>query len=348
MQDLMKSVMTPSLGDVHVNRPLTNISVAFMQNQDAFVANRVFPVIPVEKRSDTYFYFPIGEFNRDEMAERAPGAESVGSGYSVSTDQYLTKVYALHKDIADQVRANTDTPLSEDRQATNWLALQGLINRERRWTDKFFKKGVWTLEAAGAGTGTTRDGTFSLTHDTNNKIEFWSKETSTPIEDMRLFKRSVLETTGFMPNTLTVGRPVYDALLDHVDIVGRLDRGQTTGLAMTNRQQLTALFELDNLYVMDAIYNDKQLGAAGSNAFIGGRHALLSYTPPSPGLMTPAAGYTFGWTGMGGMAENGVRMKRMRMEPRESDRIEIQSAYDYKVISADLGLFIENAVASVL
>ena len=58
---------------------------------------------------------------------------------------------------------------------------------------------------------------------------FWSDAASTPIEDIRLVKRSILESTGFMPNTLVLGRPVFDALLDHSDIVGRLDRGQTSG-----------------------------------------------------------------------------------------------------------------------
>ena len=42
----------PSRGDVHVNRPLTNISIAFLQTQEAFVADRVFPNIPVTKQSD--------------------------------------------------------------------------------------------------------------------------------------------------------------------------------------------------------------------------------------------------------------------------------------------------------
>jgi hypothetical protein len=37
----------PSIGDVHVNVPLTNISVAYIQDEGAFVADRVFANIPV-------------------------------------------------------------------------------------------------------------------------------------------------------------------------------------------------------------------------------------------------------------------------------------------------------------
>jgi len=45
----------PTARDVHVNAPLTNISIAFLQTQDSFVASRVFPSIPVTKQSDRYY-----------------------------------------------------------------------------------------------------------------------------------------------------------------------------------------------------------------------------------------------------------------------------------------------------
>ena len=70
-------------------------------------------------------------------------------------------------------------------------------------------------------------------------------------------KRIIQEQTGFRPNVLGIGRPVFDILLDHPDIVGRIDRGQTpNGPARASRQDLAALFELEAIEVMDAIYND--------------------------------------------------------------------------------------------
>ena len=40
----------PTPSDVHIDRPLTNISIAFLQAQDRFIGTRVFPVVPVEKQ----------------------------------------------------------------------------------------------------------------------------------------------------------------------------------------------------------------------------------------------------------------------------------------------------------
>ena len=45
----------PTRGDVHVNKPLTNISIAYMQMAENFIADKVFPNISVAKQSDRYF-----------------------------------------------------------------------------------------------------------------------------------------------------------------------------------------------------------------------------------------------------------------------------------------------------
>ena len=331
----------PGRGDVHVNRPLTNISVAYMQRMENFISARVFPNIPVESKSDQYFTYDRGEFNRDAMEERAPGAPSAGGDYKIDTDDYAARVYAYHRDVGDQLRANQDQPLNLDREATEFVTLKGLIKRERLWVDSFFKGGVWTFDIDG---GAARSTSFSPTVPANNDLQHWSDSASTPIEDIRLIKRYVLESTGFMPNTLVLGRPVFDALLDHSDIVGRLDRGQTTGPVVVMRENLAALFELEQVLIMDAIHNTAAEGATAAHSFIGGKHALLCYAAPSPGIMTPSAGYTFSWTGYVGASDNGVRIKRFRMEELAGDRIEGEMAFVHKRVSADLGAFFEGIV----
>lgn len=126
---------------------------------------------------------------------------------------------------------------------------------------------------------------------------------------------------------------------------GRVDRGQTQGPALVMRQTLAALFELEEVLVMDAIENTAREGAAGAYSFIGGKHALLVYAPPSPSLMVPSAGYTFSWSGLLGAGQMGSRIKRFRMEHLASDRIEVETAFDQKLVSADLGFFFSGAVA---
>jgi hypothetical protein len=325
----MAPINQPGRGDVHVDRPLTTIAIAFAQNPEAFIADRVFPVLSVAKQTDKYFTIPRGAWFRDEMKKRAPGALSAQRTHEVSTDSYACDVWALHEMLADQVRANYDSPLQADREMTEGLSQAGMIRKELQWVTDFFGSGLWTTDQTGVDSASP----------STNEVGRWDRADSTPIEDVRAGKRRVQARTGFRPNKMVVGREVYDALLDHPDIVGRLDRGQTNGPAIVMRQNLAALFELEEVLVMDSVVNSATEGAADSIDLIGGKSALLVYSAPSPGLYVPSAGYTFSWTGLLGAGALGMRVKRIRDEKRESDMIEIQMAFDQKLVSADLGQF---------
>lgn len=324
----------PGRTDVHIDRPLTNLSVAFRQSQDMFVADRVFPVVPVAKQTDSYFRIPRGAFMRDQMEKKAPGAGPAQASFNYDTDTYRADIYALAVWVADEIRANADTPLRLDSDMTEFLTQQGLINKERRWASAFFTTSVWTTDQTGVAAAPGA-----------NQFLQWNDAASNPIEDIRSGKRRVHQRTGMRPNKLVLGREVYDVLLDHPDIVARVDRGQTTGPAIVMRQNLAALFELDEVLVMDAIWNSAAEGAADSFAFIGGKSALLVYTPPSAGLMTPAAGYTMSWTGLLGGGALGMNMRRVRHDREQADELIAQLAYDQKLVSADLGQFFASAVA---
>lgn len=330
--------ISPAPGDVHVNRPLTNIAVAYMQDAKAFVADNVFPNVPVSKQSDAYFTYDREDWNRDEMKDRAPATESAGGSYKIGNEAYYARVKGFHKDIPDQVVDNTDNPINHDRDTTNFVTFKALLHREMTWATSYFALSIWQFNVAGNATATGA-GTFDPEHASNNKLLFWSDATSTPIEDVRAACTTVQKRTGYRPNKLVMGRPVYDKLLDHPDIIARLDRGQTTGPARANRESLAALFELDEIVVMEAIYNAAKDGGAENNDFIGGKSALLVYAAPNPGLLVPSAGYTFSWTGRVGNSNQGLRIKKFRLEKIEATRVESQQAYDQKVIGKDLGYF---------
>lgn len=339
------AIITPTPGDVHVNRVLTNLMIGYMQPDNYFVADTVFPTINVAKQSDAYFTYDRDDWNRDEMAIRAPGAESAGTEYELGQNAYYASVKAVHKDIPDQLLANQDSPINLDRDATMFVSHKARINRERSWAAKFFTGGKWSWEYDGVASAATAIGSLDPTSDANNNVLQWNDASSNPIEDVRRAATYMQLRTGFRPNTLVLGRQVFDVLVDHPDFIARMDRGQTTGPAMANRAAIAALLEVDRVIVLEAIYNTAKSGAAESNAFIGGKHALLAYVPPAPGILTPAAGYTFVWTGYLGATTNGARIKRFYMDKEASTRVEIETAYDQKMIGADLGVFFDGIVA---
>ena len=340
--------ISPTPGDVHVNQPLTNLSVAFMADpeMDGYVAMKVFPNVPVGNKSNAFFVYDRASHTRNVAAPRAPGTESAGTGYKVGTDQYNAEVYALHSDIDDQVRANSDRPqLNPDRDATWTVSEQMKINCEINWATEHFKTAVWDAEVAGASTGTAK-ASFSVTHASNNKLLYWDDEAATPVADMRNLRRNTLLTGSRLPNTLVLGYELFDSLCEHSDILGRINQGQSPGKpAQATEMDLASLFRVDRVLVMESIYNKALQGATGDYDFIGnGKNGLLCYVTPRPGLMMPSAGYTFGWSGYLGMSEMGTRIKQYRIETINSDRVEIEMAYDQKLVAAGMGCFLNGMI----
>jgi hypothetical protein len=331
----------PTLGDVHVNRPLTNISVAFSQEAAGveFVADRAFPAIPVENKSDLYWTYKRGDFNRDEMQKRGLSQESAGTGYAVdSTGTYTCNVWALHKDVDDQIRANSDSPLAPDRDATIFLTNKALIRREIEWATQYFAHSVWTGEVAGQATSDS-------TH-----VAYWDSATSSPITDIRHAKTQMrLNSGGFTGNIIVFSRPVFDKLVDHPDFIDRTKYGQTApNPAMATRRIIAEILEVEEVLVMDAVSNTAAEGATESNAFIGGLSAALLYRPKNAGLMVPSAGYTFNWTGMvGATGGAGLRIKTFRMEHLASDRVEVDAAFAMAKVAADCGFFFNGVISAV-
>lgn len=337
---------SPTLNTVHVSRPLTNISIAYRQDANDFVADRAFPLLPVAKAADKYFTYDRSYWFRSEVQQRAPGTESAGADYKVSTATYSCDVYALHKDIADQIRANEDSPLNSDRDATEWLTLQAMIKKEKDFAATYMAGGVWTFEADGVASSPTAAGSFDPTNASNNDKLQWNDASSTPIEDIRQAKRYIKQRTGMNANTLVLGQETYDVLLDHPDIIARLDSGQMPGSpAMADSQKLAQIFGVDRILVSSAVQNTAADGATEANSFVVGKHALLMYVAPRPSLLVPSAGYTFSWTGYLGGNSGAFQISKFRMDHLKSDRIEGEMAYDQKLVAADCGYFFDGIVA---
>jgi hypothetical protein len=316
----MPIVTNPTAGDVHVNGPLTNFSQKYIQDESVFIATRAFPNVPVAKQSDLYYTFSRADFFRDEAEERADGTESAGGGFNLSTDPYFARVYAYHKDVTDRQRDNQDSSVQLDQSATQFVTQKLLIRRERLFVTAMFSTGVWTGGAS------------------DDENVNWLVGGSNPITDIRLRMQDIHSGTGFRPNKMIIGRQGFDTLMDQDDILARITGGANNALpAQVQKQLLAQLFELDEIFVMDSVFNSALEGATESTDFIGGDNCLLYYAPNSVALDQPTAGLQFSWTGFRGATNNGMRIKRMRAELREADRIEGQMAFDYQVTAPELG-----------
>jgi len=111
----------PGVSQLHINAPLTNVSVGFQQDAALYVADKVFPQVPVDKQGNLFYQYPLGDWIRAQADLRAPGGESAGGGYDVTSSSYFCKKLAVHKDIDEDTLANADSVFNLERDATEWV-----------------------------------------------------------------------------------------------------------------------------------------------------------------------------------------------------------------------------------
>lgn len=314
----------PLPSDLHVNRFLTDISIAYIQKADRFIATQVFPLVPSAKQPDLYPVYDKGDWTRLAARKRAPGTESAGGGWDMSCGSFYCEVRAVHKDITDEDRANQDEPINMDRDATEWVTQQLLMERDQTFVTNYFGTGIWATDAVG-GTDFTK----------------WSESSSNPVLDIDNYKNAVASLTGYEPNVLVLSPGVFTALKNN-DAV--LERIKYTQQGKVTTDLLAGLFDLDKVLVPKGVINSGEEGGSDDLDFIFPEGALLVYAAPNPSKLQPSAGYCFSWSGLLGAGRDGNRIKTFRMEHLGSDRVEGEMAYDLKVVAADLGVFFSDPI----
>ena len=324
-------LLTPS--NVHIDQPLSNLTLAYVQEQTNFIADKVFPTVGVQKQSDKYYIYDRANMNRTgDVKKLAPRTEVNRIGMSISNDAYFADVFGLGMDFDEQTLANEDAVLDIRSAGATTLVNRLLIHREEQFAANFFSTGIWGTE------------------DTPSNL--WSDYVnSTPIVNVTSARREMqLKSGGFKPNTMVVGKEVRDILINHPDILARLNGGATvTNTALITDAKLAEIFEVENFYVMEAVKNTAVEGLSESNAFIGGKNALLVHAPATAGLMTPAAGLTFAWNNIPGANNLGITVESFSDDALKrqqvAEHIQVKMSYEMKVVGADLGYFFDAVIA---
>lgn len=312
----------PSIANITYDPFLTNVSIAYFQDQTDYAVTQVFPMLPSANRSGKITGWAAADLLRDDMQRRAPGSGYLRIGAGTSQLSFSVEEWGLEWPVDDLIRAASMAPYNLDVVAARGLAQKALIKMERAWVADFFTTGVWTTDLVGGTDFTQVD-----------------DQTSDPVGLIKSNKRLVKLRSGKTPNVLVLGQSAWDYLSEHTDLHDRLGSATEKRLTM---QQVAAMMELDKIVVSNAIYNVNQEGMAFSGASIAGKHALLAYTTATPAENEPTAGYTVVWTGWipGGNLFSPV--SNYREESIRSTVHRIDMAWDNLKVSADLGVFFSN------
>lgn len=330
----------PTAAQLHVDRWLTDMAIAWAQDEANFVADRVFPPVPVVHESDYYLIYEKGSFYRtNQMRPRPLGGRPPATGYETTQGSYRCVEWALEHKIDDRERANADQPADPDVSGTELLMEQHLIQRETLWCTSFFQTGVWGTDWTGVASSPS-----------GNQFIQWDQDGSDPIQFIRGRRNDIAGKTGFRPNKAVFGAIAFEAFINHPDVVDRVKyTQQASDVARTEEQIVAALLKLDEVLIPYGVSNTANEGQNDNIGFIASpTSVLLCYAAPAPSIKKPSGGYTFAYTGLIPGVSNafGGVIERGREELAHTDVLQIRASYDQRIVASELGEMFQTVVGS--
>jgi hypothetical protein len=296
----------PTIADIHQNQPLTNLSLQYRNS--GYVADRLFPVLPVVKDSDLFYVYGKEAF-RAEASRRAPRTAAPVISWGVSTDTYSADEHALSDRIDDAERRNADAPLNLDIDSVNILTDKLLLGMEQRVATLMTNVGVWANSSPSNG---------------------WDEAAGTPVKDVQDAVASIIMMRA---NSMVLSQSVYDALLQSADMLARIQYAERGVITL---DLMKALFGVQNILVASAVYDTAAEGQTASMSYVWGDTVWIGYVSPTPGLRQASAGYVF--------RSKNMTVRKWREEAEHSDAIEVGYAQDEKVTCAELGVLLTNVL----
>jgi len=306
----------PGIANTYVDKALTNVSVKYTNEE--YVADRVFPVMEVDKKTGIYY-----EYDKSNL--RKEDSRRVGSAKTAEVDREMVKrnygpleEHALKTGVTKDELDNYDSPLNPFIDATEHVTEKLMIEKEVDLATDLANTAIVTQNNTLSGT--------SQWSDYANSNPFANIETALGSVRLGGIKR---------PNTVLMGQPVWDKIKHHPDF---LDRVKWSNRGVLTTEIFADLIGVDNVIVAPAVYNTVDEGQTDSLDYIWGKHLWVMYVTPRPGLKTISAGYHL-------TLKNGRYIDRWQSQDRKTEYVRANDYYERKIIAAPAIYLIKNAVA---
>ena len=209
-------------GKTPINVPLTSISTAYFQGKSGG-ATSFFPEVPVQLSRASYYQFSKADLLRDNVSPKPILGKVDPTVIGYETDDYKCvpeQIILGYDDIiqSDVARMGAKGIMQLRQNKARVIAEQIFIHQNKVFAQKYFKKGVWGADLTGGVSVSSGSTDFvSFDNDNSNPIKFIS-------DCITAMKKS----TGRKPNKLGLGQRVFDALINHPDIMNRVIYGGNT------------------------------------------------------------------------------------------------------------------------
>lgn len=270
-----------TVGNVHVNVPLTNLARLYRPDLNGFIADQVCPYIDVEFESNVYYVFDQGPFFATDVDDLVPDRQEPREvEYAHSTDTYTTQRRELAWSISDRERKNADSGLNLETNKQRGTLGRLLLKREVR--------------VAGLLRKTTNGGGLTLGA---NAAANWGTSGTTTIEsDIITGQEAIRQLIGIKPNVMVVPAAVAAKMNQNAQIRDWLKYNVFTPNANPLSQQyplLPDVFFGMRVLTPAMLQNTAIEGQTAAYSDVWATHVRLLYVTDGPALESPSAAYTF-------------------------------------------------------
>lgn len=319
---------------------LSNMSMAYFQGMDKYVAKSVFPILPVQLSTASYYKFSKADLARDNVRRKPQFGKVEPAQMGMTDDSYRCFVdqviVGLDKiENLDFSRSHAPGVADPRKAKAKFIAEQMNIHLDILFAENFFKTGVWGNEWTGNTAYSEADKQFCKFSDDNCDPIALFDELNTMVE----------EEGRRRPNKLALGRKAFNALKNNPAILERVKfGGSSANPAAVNERVIAELLGIEKVVVFASTYNKAGLGEEADMQFIcNPNDALLCYTTDTPAIDEPTAGYIFTWDMLG----TGGFMPTLQYEGEGGTHTEFMEGLmgtDMKKTADDLAIYLHDCI----
>lgn len=306
---------------------LTDHAIRYSQDANAYIADKVFPVISVKKRRAQIATYGMDNYRIVE-ALRAQGSYTNEVGHTITIgDHYDIKERALKQLVTRQEQDDADRPIEPKQDA-----VENLMDRMRLIREKLMVDTV--TNTAVISQNTTLSGT-SRWDDYSN---------SDPIGDIRTGITTVRSGSGKLANTLIIAWDAFDTLIYHPDFIARA-QGAVVVTAEVVVKIIQQVFpSIQTVLVGQAQYNSAVEGGTDTLTDLWTKVALVAYIEQKPKLKSRSLGFTYR------LKSEDIVVDELPMEKggegwdRKGDFVRVTEEYDQKLVDEKCAYLMKSVI----
>lgn len=298
----------PLKSQLHVDKLLSNVSVEYKNSE--YIADKICPVVPVEKDSDKY---RIYEKNwRIPESKRAPKGLAKEFQFNYSLASYSLEQHALKDYVGVDEERNND--IGSVRADCVENLTDALLRVREDKVASLYTTANWSLNVSLAA-----GSEFSSNTTTSNPIPVFDTASAT-----------IIANSGKTPNHGFMNHNALIAIKNHVSV---LDRVKYTSSEISENM-IAGLLGIQELHIAKAQKDTAAEGIASSFSSFFGDVAFLGWKAPSASMRAPSCVYNF---------ENSAPRVRTWQDPeRNAEGIEVEMKFAPKVVASLTGYLINN------